>query len=252
MRLDMPTGLSLPATLPPETGSVLRDFVHTAQQTLQDRLIAAVLFGSAAEGRLRSTSDVNLILVLRSFDVRDASALAGPLALAHAAIELEVMFLEEAEIGAATECFAQKFADIVRRRHVVVGVDPFASLRISRDAKLRRTRQVLLNLTLRMRERMVAEATLGDRMLSTIADAIGPLRTCAALLFELEGTPVASPKDAFTAMTARSAHSEWSYLPNYLSALRDGSTLASPDPATVLHHLTTLATHLRTQVELLR
>ena len=38
------------------------------QKAFGDELVSALLFGSAAEGRLRSLSDVNLLLLLKSFD----------------------------------------------------------------------------------------------------------------------------------------------------------------------------------------
>ena len=54
--------------LPAHVASVLSDFAAQARDVLAGDLVSVVLFGSAAEGRLRATSDVNLILVLRSFD----------------------------------------------------------------------------------------------------------------------------------------------------------------------------------------
>src|SRR4051812_12577206 len=53
--------------LPAHVASVLSDFAARARDVLADDLVSVVLFGSAAEGRLRPTSDVNLILVLRGF-----------------------------------------------------------------------------------------------------------------------------------------------------------------------------------------
>ncbi len=41
--------------------------VDAARRAFGDDLRSIVLFGSAAEGRLRATSDVNLMLVLRRF-----------------------------------------------------------------------------------------------------------------------------------------------------------------------------------------
>lgn len=59
---------NLPAGLPANVCQVLSSFLASAQRSLADDLLSAVLFGSAAEGALRKSSDVNLILILRRYD----------------------------------------------------------------------------------------------------------------------------------------------------------------------------------------
>ena len=54
--------------LPSEVAKSLDAFVDSARTALSPDLASIVLFGSAAEGRLRATSDVNVILVLARFD----------------------------------------------------------------------------------------------------------------------------------------------------------------------------------------
>jgi len=85
-------------SLPPEISEGLDHFLQQARQAFGENLVSAVLFGSAAEGRLRSTSDVNLLLVLRRFDKAQADMIRDPLRAAHAAMHLDVMFLLESEI----------------------------------------------------------------------------------------------------------------------------------------------------------
>jgi len=58
---------------------VLGDFVEAARGAFGPDLRAVVLYGSAAEGRLRATSDVNVILVLGTFDRARAEALREPM-----------------------------------------------------------------------------------------------------------------------------------------------------------------------------
>ncbi|MEG1051524.1 MAG: nucleotidyltransferase domain-containing protein, partial [Janthinobacterium sp.] len=78
-------------TLPEEIQRHLDVFVAAAQNAFGADLAAAVLFGSAADGQVRATSDVNLLLLLKRFAPPAADALRGPLRLAHAAIDLQVM-----------------------------------------------------------------------------------------------------------------------------------------------------------------
>ena len=161
-----------------------------------------MLYGSGAEGRLRPTSDVNLILLLDAFDRAQADRLREPLRLAQAAIRLRVMFLLQDELKPATRAFAVKFADIARRRLVLYGEDPFASVSVSRDDAIFRLKQTLLNLTLRLRETYIARSLREEQLAAVIADAAGPLRSCASTLLDLEGHHATSPKEALEQVAA--------------------------------------------------
>ncbi|HSO73465.1 MAG TPA: nucleotidyltransferase domain-containing protein [Blastocatellia bacterium] len=51
------------ANVPDNVRSSLNDFVESTRSAFADDLRSIVLYGSAAEGRLRNTSDVNLLIV---------------------------------------------------------------------------------------------------------------------------------------------------------------------------------------------
>lgn len=175
----------------------MQEFVDAGRAALGDHLQAVVLYGSAAEGALRPTSDVNLVLVLRVFDPHRIDALREPYRVARAATGLAVMYLLEREIADAARAFAVKFADIAHRRRVLWGSDPFATLVVPRAARMARLEQVLLNLALRLRERWVRSGEHAEQLAATVADVAGPLRAAAAVLLDLEGAPTSSPKEAF-------------------------------------------------------
>lgn len=126
---------------------VLDGFLQSAQQAFGPDLLSVVLYGSAAEGRMRAASDVNVILVLSQFNGPAAAQIREPLNLAATAVRLRVMFLLREEVAPASEAFAQKFTDVIHRRKILYGPDPFEGLAISRQAKIYRLKQVLLNLT---------------------------------------------------------------------------------------------------------
>src|SRR5437773_11398831 len=93
--------------LPEAVSCALAGFLDSARQAFGADLRSVVLYGSAAEGRLRPTSDVNLLIVLAAFDPARANSLRGPFSLAQAAIRLNAMLLLESEIQPAVESFAQ-------------------------------------------------------------------------------------------------------------------------------------------------
>lgn len=182
--------------LPESVSKSLDAFVSEAKIVFGDRLVSVVLYGSAAEGRLRKTSDVNVVLVTRSYTPTDASALSAILTFASAAIDLQVMFLLESELATASEIFAVKFSDISRRRRVLYGADPFDSMVISKAALVARLRQVLLNHLLRLRSVLALRNESAEQLSQILADSISPLRACASALLEIRGQTFDSPKRA--------------------------------------------------------
>ena len=182
--------------LPEAVRTTLSEFTAAAQQAFGDDLYSVVLFGSAAEGRLRATSDVNVVLVLRRVDPKKLEAIGEAYRFAHAAIRLSAMFILETEIGVAKDAFAVKFADIIARHEVLYGPDPFVGLTVSREAALHRLLQVLVNLQLRLRERYALSSAYDEQLARAAADAVGPLRASAAVLLWLESGARVAPRDA--------------------------------------------------------
>lgn len=195
--------------LPQDVSQGLAAFVEAAKSALGPELVSIVLFGSAAEGRMRATSDVNVVVVMSSFDAVRIDALREPLRLAHALIRLSAMLILESEIPAAAEAFAVKFADIRERHKVLAGADPFAALASSRSAMLFRLRQILLNFILRTRERYALVSLREEQLAPVVADAAGPLRSAAALILALEGRPASSPKAALETLAAETDAENW-------------------------------------------
>lgn len=242
----------MPPSLPEEIQRHLEAFVAAAQTTFGTDLTAAVLFGSAADGQLRATSDVNLLLLLKRFTPQAADALRAPLRLAHAAIDLQVMFLLESELTQAADAFAVKFADIIARHRVLLGNDPFASLHTSRDAVLRRLRQVLLNQQLRMRERYMLVSLNEEQLAGAIADAAGPLRSAAASLAQLEGKSALSGKQALEAFVDQLGEPSLHTALQAMSAARETARLAPGQALPAFAGLMTITERLREHAEQMR
>ena len=180
----------------PHIENELTRFVEAARGAFGSDLLSAVVFGSAAEDRLRATSDVNLVLVLRRFEPSALTGLHGELVVAESAIRLRPMFLLESEVADAATAFALKFDDIKRRHRVLFGDDPFAMLEVPRPAAILQLQQVLLNLLVRMRARLASGAGRDEQLAAVVADVAGPLRACAAELLVLEGEAPLGPREA--------------------------------------------------------
>ena len=244
------TPLPLPQ-LPPPVAEVLASFLESAKDAFGHDLVSAVLFGSAAEGKLRATSDINLILVLAVFHQAKADRLREPLRVAQAAIQLHPMFLLQDEIPHAARSFAPKFADIRRRRAILFGDDPFAALSIPRYAEVRQLRQQLLNLILRLRAAYVARSLREEQLSLLIAGALGPLRSYAAVLLDLEGRPAASSYQALQSLGAELAILDWPQLSACLAATQEARIAAPGEAPRLFFPLLDLACRMQSRAEAL-
>jgi predicted nucleotidyltransferase len=187
--------------LPPDIASTLDEFRAKSVEVFGDSLISLLLFGSAAEGRLRATSDVNIVMVFSRLDLDHVKAWRPQVELLVAAIDLQPLILLEDEIAAAAEAFAVKYFDIMHRRRVLHGTDPFAALKISDEALQRRVSQVLLNLAMRLRHTMLFGNDAGRT--HALVDAIGPLRASAAAMQEITRQPLKEPREALLSLAAQ-------------------------------------------------
>jgi len=237
--------------LPDAIERSITTFVDAARQAFGADLVSVVLFGSGAEQNLRATSDVNILLVLKRFDQAQADALREPLRFAHAAIELNAMFMLEAEVPAAMEAFAVKFSDILHRHRMLYGSDPFASITVSDAALLRRLKQVLLNLQIRLRERYILMSLREEQLGRVIADAAPPLRASAASILQIEGNPAPSPKKALERLVAGFNDPALTDVLNAMTHVRGGDPLEPGDAPKALMDLMRLTEQLRARADAL-
>ena len=215
--------------------------VAAAREALGDTLESVVLYGSAAEGRLRPSSDVNVIFVLNRFDAARSDALSDAVRVAQAAIRLAPMFLLRDEIPHASAAFSVKFADIVRRHRVLHGNDPFAALVIPRDRLIARLTQVLMNLRIRLRAAYVRHNRFEDQLVGVIANAAGGLRSAAATLLELEGRGRLAPREALLRVVESAADPRFIDAVAQISVAREQGILAPGKPREVVLALDDLA-----------
>jgi predicted nucleotidyltransferase len=228
--------------LPETVAKTLQEFARAAEEAIGPDLQSLVLHGSAAEGRLRATSDVNLLVVLSAWNVEKLDALSEPLRNAHAAIALTASFVLTSELPLAMEAFAVKYGDMLRKRRVLFGPDPFAGLTVSRAEEVARLRQTLLNLLLRLRERYLSTRLREEQTAKVLAHMAGPLRAAAAMLLELSGRPAASPKAALEAFAASLPGEGWKNVVATISRVREGGSLEKGAGPATLRRLVDLAT----------
>lgn len=199
----------------------LADVIAETQLALGPNLISALVFGSAATGQLRATSDVNLMLVVKTFNPAEFTKLRESLRVARALVQLQVMFIQEDELPVAAHAFALKFSDILRRHKILYGANVLANIQICRNELLATIRQSLLNLRLRGREQYLLLGLREEQLVKVIADSAAPLRACAAGLRFLEGLPPLDGKQALEEFVAALKQPELTAALQHLSTARE-------------------------------
>lgn len=218
--------------LPADVVDALDEFASVSVETFGDALKSILLFGSAAEGRMRVTSDVNVLMVFSALDVARVEAWRAQVESLAAAIDLKPLVLLEDEIVAAADAFAVKYFDILHRRRVLHGLDPFASLSISHEALGRRVAQVLLNLTLRLRQSLLLHNDHAHT--HDLAEAVGPLRASAVALREIAGQSSLPPKEALLELASKHGAKA---LIERMQELREKGDPVAPDSLRLLAQL---------------
>jgi hypothetical protein len=235
--------------LPANIQQSLQDFVDLAKNVCANSLISVVLYGSAAEDRLRPTSDVNLMLVLNEFELSEINLLREKLRLYHAAIQLNVMFILETELSSAMEAFAVKFTDILNRHRILFGRNPFTQLSVSRQATITRLKQVIINLILRTRERYALVSLRDEQLVHIIADITGPIRAAAATILSLNGKKEIHPKEALAELTTQFKNTNWAPVLVSMSKAREGQDFSPGEETATIMGLLALLKAMYSHIE---
>jgi predicted nucleotidyltransferase len=236
----------IPEPLPGAVRAWLSQSSRTLIDSLGEDLEALILFGSAAEGLMRASSDVNLLVVLRRFNPERIDRASAVLQDAAAAVELHPMFLLGSELPLAAESFSVKFDDIAHRHVVLYGKDPFDNLSIPRALIAKRLQQVLFNLTLRLRTLYANGRAREESLAALIADTAAPLRRSAYAILELRGDRPSSPKAALESLAVELG-GDWTSALQSLSKAREDLHLEPGTAGKLILRLAELSESLRQQ-----
>ena len=224
-------------SLPENIENELSGFMETAKVILKNDLVSIVLFGSAVQERLRKTSDVNLLVVLNKYDQQKMAGLRESYRNARASINLHAMFICENELPETSELFAVKFDDIINRHKILYGKNPLEKIEISREARLRRVKTVLVNFRLRLREKLMLSAMREEQLIDLISENASVLRSAAASILRLEGTEIHSPVEALEKICATLTDSSLKEIARTISEVRRNSSSAPGKAEDILNSM---------------
>ena len=127
------------AALPPHIRERLDELTRSLAATLGDDLVGVLVHGSVVRGEYRpGESDVGVVLVLERAEFSHLDAISAALQTARYAARIEATILTESEIAGASDAFPLRYDDIKQRHILLVGRDPFASVKVhDRHRRLR-------------------------------------------------------------------------------------------------------------------
>ncbi len=205
---------------------LLNSFVDTMKQKLEGDLISIVLFGSAAENRMRPQSDINLLVVLKSCQVETLNKINTEYREQRGLIKLMCMFLEKADLPTAFISFPIKFLDISRRSQVLFGENIIPQIKIDPEHLKFQLQQSILNLRIRLRERYTVASLREEQLVNIMNEFSGPLRSCAFSIADIAGKNPKNPKAAMASFLETHFPDRAQTLAQTISTIRDASGLS--------------------------
>jgi hypothetical protein len=177
--------------IPAEVAAGLDRLKDELARVAGSNLQGLILYGGLARGRYHpGRSDVNLVVLLGDLSTSSLAAVAPALRNARRSIGLDAMLMAKDEVAAVADAFPTKLLDIKNHHRVLLGVDPFLDLAVTRERIRLRTAQELRNLQLRLRRRYVDIANDAAMLNRTLARAARSLALQLLTLLQLADRPI--------------------------------------------------------------
>ncbi|HEY6389902.1 MAG TPA: nucleotidyltransferase domain-containing protein [Bryobacteraceae bacterium] len=140
----------------------LQELVDRLRQAQQDRLLAVILYGSAATGdHHQEFSDLNVLCVLTRVTPAELAACEPVFKWWRGDGNPDPLLLSEEEVRTSTDCFPIEFHDMQERRRVLFGKDVIEGLAIDKSFYRAQVEHELRAKLLRLRQK--AASVLGDK-----------------------------------------------------------------------------------------
>ncbi len=206
--------------------TLLNSFVDIVKQKLDGDLISVILFGSAAENRMRPQSDINLLVILKSCQLETLNKINTEYREQRGLNKLTCLFLEKKELPAAYVSFPIKFLDISRRSQVLFGENIIPQIKIDPVHLKFQLQQTILNLRIRLRERYTVASLREEQLVNIMNEFSGPLRSCAFSIADIAGNSPKNPKTAMASFLETHFPDRAQKLAQTISTIREASGLS--------------------------
>jgi hypothetical protein len=151
----------------------LEQLVEKLQAAFSERLVAVVLYGSAAAGdRQPKFSDYNVLCVLTQIARAELAASEPTFQWWRAQGSPAPLLLTEAEVAGSTDCFAIEFHDIQRHHKLLYGRDVITPLMVDDCFYRAQVEHDLRAKLLRLRQKAAGMLSEPDQLRRLLADSV--------------------------------------------------------------------------------
>lgn len=151
----------------------LNELVSRLQARFGDRLISAILYGSAATGDWnKRASDLNVLCVLAQVSWRELAESEPIFHWWRDQGNPPPLLLSETEVTTSTDCFPMEFHDMKAHRRILAGKDVIAELEIDRTFYRAQVEHELRSKLLRLRQKAAETIGRPEPMAKLLSDSI--------------------------------------------------------------------------------
>ncbi|MEZ5338297.1 MAG: hypothetical protein R3F46_08510 [bacterium] len=180
----------------------LEQLSSSLQGSLGENLRSLVLYGSSVRNDFsRSSSDINLLIVLQHNTAAAQRAIGT--AIEQSSLRVSPLVLGQDGSQRSMQCFALKFADIMRRDELIFGVDPFSGFDVSLERRRFLVEQGLRNSKLRLSNAYVLAQAEPQRYLRALRQAVPRIFADLAELLRLDGSEIPDERELQAPLLAR-------------------------------------------------
>lgn len=151
----------------------LSDLVKRLKTAFDDRLVSAVLYGSAASGDWHEqSSDLNVLCVLDRLTPKELAQSEPLVRWWRQEGNPPPLLLTEEEVQTSTDCFPMEFHDMQEHRRILYGKDVIEGLQIDRSFYRAQVEHELRSKQIRLRQRAAEVLSNSDRLTQLLIDSI--------------------------------------------------------------------------------
>lgn len=175
----------------------LSDLTERLKTALSDRLIAVILYGSAAmDDWHEKSSDLNVLCVLDRLSPSELAQSEPALRWWREQGSPAPLLLTEEEVRTSTDCFPMEFHDMQEHRRVLYGRDVIAGLEIDRSFYRAQVEHELRAKQIRLRQKAAEVLNNADRLTRLMTDSISTFSVLGRHALILAGHPARWKKRA--------------------------------------------------------
>lgn len=151
----------------------LNELVARLQARFSDRLVAAILFGSAATGDWnKGASDLNILCVLTQVSWHELGDSEPVFRWWRDQGNPPPLLMSEEEVAGSTDCFPMEFHDMKVHRRVLAGRDVIADLEIDRSFYRAQVEHELRSKLIRLRQKAAEALAKPEVLARLLADSL--------------------------------------------------------------------------------